>query len=90
MRSYCLLYPAEDTAVPPYLIVINPTGAAEDVPGDAWVEISLEIASGRSAAQVADDQIVEAGEGFNIARSEILIDGSQAVVVSFHVQPPCA
>ncbi len=79
--GYCLLYPAEDAPNPPYLIVINPNGMPGDVPGDAWVQISAEDASGRSAGQVADQQITEAGDGFTITRSEILIDGKQAVVV---------
>ena len=79
--GYCLLYPTEDIAIPPYLIVINPTGMPGDKPGDAWVQISAEAASGRTAVQVAYGQITEAGEGFNITRSEILIDGKQAVVV---------
>jgi len=79
--GYCLLFPAEDTIIPLYLIVINPIRAPGNKPGDAWVEIVVDSASGRTAAQVANDQIAQAGEGFNITRSEILIDGRQAVVV---------
>src|SRR5215213_3848309 len=79
--GYCLLYPAEDTPNPPYLIIINPNGMPGDVPGDAWVQISAEEASGRTAEQVANEQIAEAGDGFNITRDQILIDGKQAIVV---------
>jgi hypothetical protein len=79
--GYCLLYPAEDTANPPYLIIINPNGMPGDVPGDAWVQISVEEASGRTAEQVANEQIAQAGDGFNITRDEILIDGKPAIVV---------
>lgn len=79
--GYCFLYPTEDTAHPPYLVVINPTGMAGGTPGDAWVQVILEAASGNTAAQVADKKIAEAGDGFNITRSEILIDGKQAIVV---------
>ena len=79
--GYCLLYPAEDTTIPPALIVIDPTGMPGDMPGNAWMQIITENASGRTAAQVADSQIAEAGEGFNITRSEILMDGKTAVVV---------
>ena len=80
--GYCLLYPTEDSIGLPALIIINPNGAAGgDMPGDAWAQITVESASGRTAAQVADEKIAEAGEGFNITRSEILIDGKQAVVV---------
>jgi hypothetical protein len=79
--GYCLLYPTDDTIIPPALIVINPTGMPGDMPGDAWAQISMEDASGRTAAQAADQKIAEAGEGFNITRNEILIDGKQAVVV---------
>ncbi len=79
--GYCLLYPKEDTAIPPYLIVIDPTGTPGDKPGDAWVQITAEAASGRTAAQVADGQITQAGGGFNITRSEILIGRKPAVIV---------
>ncbi len=82
VNGYCLLYPAGNTTViPPYLIVVNPNGMPGDVPGDAWAQMRVEPASGRTAAQVADTWIAEAGEGFNITRSEIVVDGKQAVVV---------
>jgi hypothetical protein len=79
--GYCLLYPAEDTSNPPYLIIINPNGMPGDVPGDAWVQISVEEASGRTAEQVANEQIASAGAGFNITRDQILLDGKRAIVV---------
>ena len=80
--GYCLLYPTEDFIGLPALIIINPNGAAGgDMPGDAWAQITVEAAAGRTAAQVADEKIAEAGEGFNITRTEILIDGKQAIVV---------
>jgi hypothetical protein len=79
--GYCLLYPTEDSIGLPALIIINPNGLPGDVPGDAWVQVSAEEASGRSAEQLANEQIAEAGEGFNITRDEILIDGKQAIVV---------
>jgi hypothetical protein len=81
--GYCFLYPIEDTPFPPYMVVINPNGTSggDFLPGDALVEVNTEAASGRTAAQVADGKIAEAGEGFNITRSEILMDGKQAIVV---------
>ena len=81
--GYCLLYPMKNTALPPYMVVINPNGISggDFLPGDALVRVSMEAASGHTAAQVADEKIAEAGEGFNITRSEILIDGKQAIVV---------
>jgi len=81
--GYCFLYPMENTAFPPYMVVINPNGISggDFLPGDALVQVTVEAASGRTAAQVADEKIAEAGEGFNITRSEILIDGKQAIVV---------
>jgi hypothetical protein len=79
--GYCLLYPAEDTPNPPYLIIVNPNGMPGDVPGDAWVQISAEAASGRTAEQITNEQIAAAGDGFNITRDEIVIDGKQAIVV---------
>jgi hypothetical protein len=65
------------------MVVINPNGTSggDFLPGDALVEVNIEVASGRTAAQVADGKIAEAGEGFNITRSEILMDGKQAIVV---------
>ena len=81
--GYCFLYPTGYAPSPPYMVVINPNGISggDSLPGDALVQVSLEAASGRTAAQVADGKIAEAGEGFNITRSEILIDGKQAIVV---------
>ncbi len=81
--GYCFLYPMEDAAVPPYMVVINPNdiSGGSFLPGDALVEVNMESASGRTAAQAADEKIAEAGEGFNITRSEIIMDGKQAIVV---------
>ena len=81
--SYCFLYPVENAALPPKIVAIHPNGISggDSLPGDAVVIVSMEAASGRTAAQVADQKIAEAGEGFNIVRSEILIDGKQAIVV---------
>jgi len=81
--GYCFLYPMDKTAFPPNAVVINPNGISggDSLPGDALVSVSMETASGQTAAQVADTRIAEAGEGFNITRSEILIDGKQAIVV---------
>ena len=79
--GYCLLYPADAVVVPQRFIVINPSSATADTLGDAWVDIQVEPAAGRDAAQVADARIAEAGEGFGILRSEILLGGQPAVVV---------
>ena len=81
--GFCFLYPIGYAALPPYLVVIHPNGISggDSLPGDALVQVTLEAASGRTAAQVADEKIAEAGDGFNITRSEILIDGKQAIAV---------
>jgi len=81
--GFCFLYPIEDAPLPPYMVVINPNGISggDFLPGDALVMVNVEAASGRTAAQVADEKIAEAGDGFNITRSEIMINGKQAVVV---------
>ena len=81
--GYCFLYPMENAAFPPYLVAINPNGISggDFLPGDAVIIVNMEAASGRTAAQVADEKIAEAGEGFPIVRSEILIDEKQAIVV---------
>jgi hypothetical protein len=80
--GYCLLYPAAYSTEIPHLIIINPIiPMAGDMPGDAWVSINVEPTAGRTAAQVADAQITEAGTGFNITQSNVTVDGEQAVVV---------
>lgn len=81
--GYCFLYPVEDAALPPRMVVIHPNGASggDALPGDALVVVNVEAAAGRTAAQVADEKIAEAGEGFNITRTEIQMDGKQAIVV---------
>jgi len=80
-EGYCLLYPAEYSATLPHYIVINPTSGFGDAPGDAWLLITTATASGRTAAQIVDEQIAALGEGFNITRFELEVDGEQAVVV---------
>lgn len=80
-EGYCLLYPEDDVVVPLRFIVINTDRKTADTPGAAWVDIIVEPAAGRTAAQVADAKIAEAGEGFNIIRQDILVDGVPAVVV---------
>ncbi len=81
--GYCFLYPMQDTPLPPAMVVINPNGSSggDFLPGDALVLVNTEAALGRTAAQAADAKIAEAGEGFDITRSEILIAGKQAIVV---------
>ena len=81
--GFCFLYPMDDAALSSARVVINPNGRSggDFLPGDALVMVNLEAAAGRSAAQVADEKIAEAGKGFNITRSEIMLDGKQAVVV---------
>lgn len=80
-EGYGLLYPAEFAVRPPRFIVINPIDTRGDTPDDVWMDISVEAASGRTSAQVADQAIANAGAGFNITRREVLADGLQAVVV---------
>lgn len=82
-EGFCFLYPIEYASHPPYMVVVNPNGISggDFLPGDALVIVNVEAASGRTAAQVADEKIAEAGEGFNITRTEIMVDGKQAIVV---------
>ena len=79
--GYCLLYPADYSTDLRNFIVINPISQPGDMPGEAWVFIQVEAANGRTAAQVADAAIAPLGAGFNITKSDILIDRAQAVVV---------
>jgi len=81
-EGYCLLYAASYSATVPHFIVINPISASGgDALGDAWLNIAVADASGRTAAQIVDEQIAALGEGFNITRFEVDVDGEQAVVV---------
>ena len=79
--SYCLLYPAGLGLLPPRLIVINPNNMPGDVLGEAWLDVVVNNANGQTAAQIADAKIAEAGAGFNITRTELTIDGKQAILV---------
>lgn len=79
--GYCHLYPSYSTSLTG-LIIINPhTNSGGDTPGDAWVSIKTETAGNRTAAQVADERIASVGEGFNITRKDVMVDGEQAVLV---------
>jgi hypothetical protein len=80
-EGYCLLYPAAYSTIVPHYIVINPVSDPGDAIGDAWLYIATADATGRTAAQIADEQIAALGEGFNITRFEVEVDGKQAVVV---------
>ena len=79
--GYCLLYPAEYSTTAPHYIVINPVSGQGDMIGEAWLYIEITDAAGRTAAQIADEGIAALGEGFNITRFEVEVDGEQAVVV---------
>jgi hypothetical protein len=81
-EGYCLLYPAEYSTNVPNFIVIDPISSpAGDMLGDAWLNIAIAPASGGTAAQFADQAIAAVGEGFNITRFDMEVDGEQAVVV---------
>ncbi|MCE9645392.1 MAG: hypothetical protein K8S20_05275 [Chloroflexi bacterium] len=80
-EGYCLLYPAEYSTTVSHFIVINPISSPGDMPGDAWLNIAVAPASGRTAAQFADEAITAAGDGFNITSFDRDVDGEQAVVV---------
>ena len=79
--GYCLLYPAADSAEMPGWVVINPVSGLSDVPGDAWVNIQVQDAAGRTLAQFADEVMTATGEGFNITLTEVQVDGDPAIVV---------
>ncbi len=79
--GYCLLYPAEYSTDVANFIVINPTTGGGDMLGDAWVNINVTDAQGQTAAQVADAASAGFGEGFNITKTDIEVDGAQGVVV---------
>ena len=80
-EGYCLLYLAEHVADMPGWVVINPNSGPGDMPGEAWLNIQLQDAAGRTAAQVADEMIASLGAGFKIARLEVQVDGSPATVL---------
>ena len=80
--GYSLLYPSEYALLEPHYIVINPTHAAGDTLGDAWVDITVQAANGQTAAQTADVDIAAAGHGFNIQRSETIVGNASAIIVN--------
>jgi hypothetical protein len=79
--GYCLLYPAEAVSNMPGWVVINPISGPGDVPGEAWLNIHIADAAGKTAAQIVDEAIAALGEGFNITHFEVEVDDEQAVVV---------
>ena len=79
--GYCLLYPAEYSTSVPHYIIVNPISAPGDVPGDAWVSIYTESAEGRTADQVAMEEIEAVGPGFNITSNEVPVEGETAIVI---------
>ena len=79
--GYCLLYPAEDVSNTPGWVVIHPLLGPGEVPGEAWLYIQVQAAAGRAAAQIVDRGIAALGEGFNISRFAVDVDGEQAIVV---------
>lgn len=78
--GFCLLYPASHT------VLQLESGNTEMVVGDLMnhtdprISITGEDLAGRSLAQVVDD-FLSGYEGFEIARSELTIDGQQAVLL---------
>ena len=79
--GYCLLYPVEHSAGMPGWVVINPITGPGDVPGDAWVNIQVQDAAGRTVDQVAEEIRTTIDPGFNITIEEVQLDGGDAIVV---------
>jgi hypothetical protein len=79
--GYCLLFPAEASSKMPGWVVINPISAPGDVPGEAWLNIQMQEAAGRTVAQFADEITATVGPGFNITIEEVQVNGSPAIVV---------
>jgi len=82
--GFCMLYPAEFTWDGARMVVLNPYGTAGDVPGDAWLLVSISEAGGQTAAQIADAQIAEAagmGMGTEVVRAELTVGGQPAILV---------
>ena len=65
----------------PGWVVINPISGLSDVPGEAWLNIQMQDAAGRTVAQFADEIMATVGAGFNITIEEVQVDGSPAIVV---------
>lgn len=81
--GYCFLYPSEFTPKdPPLVLILNPVSGPGDIPGDAWIHVTVDPADGRTAAQVAEAEIGDsAGMELNIERTDITLGGEPAVVV---------
>lgn len=87
-NGYCLLYPAEFTWDGSRMIILNPIGIGTpgDFPGEVWLVVSISEAIGQTAAQAADARFAEIMgnadlSGYNITRTEIIMDGKQAVLM---------
>lgn len=79
--GFCLLYPAEFTWNGSSLVILNPNPAPGDIPGEAWLDVEVSDAGGKTAAQIVDVELAALGEGFNITRTELNIDGNPALLV---------
>jgi hypothetical protein len=80
-NGYCFLYSAAYSTLPQGFVIINPTTVPGDLLGDAWMEITVEPANGRTVEQAVDAIVTEAGPGFNIQQEQIIVDNAQAIVV---------
>jgi hypothetical protein len=89
-HGYCLLHPTEYNVLFPPMetclaTVVNSmecqfvTFAMTDTSTSAW--INVDQASGRTAGEVADAEIAALGSDFNIERTDLTIDGEQAVLM---------
>lgn len=81
--GFCMLYPAEFTWAwdGSSFVILNPNPGPSDIPGDAWLDVEVSDAGGRTAAQIVDAELTALGEGFNITRTELTIDGKPAILV---------
>jgi hypothetical protein len=81
--GFCMLYPAEFTWIwdGSSFVILNPNPGPSDIPGDAWLNVEVSDARSQTAAQIVDAELAALGEGFNITRSELIIDGKSAILV---------
>jgi hypothetical protein len=89
-HGYCLLHPAEYNVVYPPMesCLANRVNSMEcqfitfaGADGYPVTWINVDVASGRTAGEVADAEIASLGPDFNIERTELTINGEPAVLM---------
>ena len=80
-NGFCLLHPAEFTWDGRQMVVLNPNPMPGDLPGEAWLDVQFSEAGGQTVAQIVDAELAALGGAFEIARTDLTIDGKPAILL---------